>query len=131
MVPRREALLGSTFENEEHLVAAARNRVRNDELGIANASTKHQLRFSYIGFETQTLAVNEKTVINVQLKPKPKEAMDEVIVISNLKDNIQTGFGSMRARDKIGAVTSLKADVLAEQPATSIDQMIQGEGSGS
>jgi len=115
-------------ENNRQINATASDA--NGNYSIRISSTKHQLRFSYIGFETQTLAVNEKTVINVQLKPKKKEEMDEVIVISNLKDNIQTGFGSMRARDKVGAVTSLKADVLAEQPATSIDQMIQGRAAG-
>ncbi|MET3884701.1 TonB-dependent receptor plug domain-containing protein [Niastella sp. OAS944] len=115
-------------ENNRQINATASDA--NGNYTIRISSTKHQLRFSYIGFETQTLAVNDKTVINVQLKPKKKEEMDEVIVISNIKDNIQTGFGSMRARDKVGAITSLKADVLAEQPATSIDQMIQGRAAG-
>ena len=35
MVPRREALLGSTFETRNSLVAPAGDRIGNDELGIA------------------------------------------------------------------------------------------------
>lgn len=130
--PSGAAVSGVTLvelnENNRQINAAV-----SDDSGyyaIRITSVKHQLRFSFIGFETQTLSVNSKTIINVLLKPKPEGQMDEIVVKTKIEDQVQTGFGSMRARDKIGAVSSLKAEVLAEQPATSIDQMIQGRVAG-
>lgn len=115
-------------ENNRQIGAAVTDDDGNYTIRITN--TKHQLRFSFIGFETQTVTVSNKTTINILLKQKSEGQMDEIVVKSKIEDNLQTGFGSMRAKDKIGAVTSLKAEVLAEQPATSIDQMIQGRAAG-
>jgi TonB-linked SusC/RagA family outer membrane protein len=130
--PSNAPLSGVTMvelnENNRQINAAVTDDNGNYTIRITNA--KNQLRFSFIGFETQTLAVTGKTVINVLLKPKPDGQMDEIVVRTKIEDNLQTGFGAMRAKDKIGAVVTLKAEIWEKQPATSIDQMIQGRAAG-
>lgn len=96
---------------------------------IRVSSTKNQLRFSYIGFVTQTEAINTRNTINLTLKPDGQQLSD-VVILGKKEGEVQTGFGAIKSRDIIGAITSIKAETLAEQPATSIDQMLQGRAAG-
>lgn len=56
--------------------------------------------FSSIGFETQEIAVANRTVLNVVLQEETA-GLDEVVVI---------GYGTVRKRDLTGSVTSVKAE---------------------
>jgi len=109
------------------------NAVMSDNDGnysIKVSSNKNQLRFSYIGFETKTEIIAGRTVINISLKISNANQLDAIVISGKKEDEVQLGFGSTSKRDLIGAVTSIKADVLAGQPATSIDQMLQGRAAG-
>jgi hypothetical protein len=108
------------------------NGTQSDNEGnytIRVSSSKNQLRFSYIGFVTQTEAINTRTVINLMLKVDGQQ-LNDVVILGKKEDEVQTGFGTTKSRDIIGAITSIKAETLAEQPATSIDQMLQGRAAG-
>lgn len=130
--PSGAALAGVTVVELNEINRQINGTVTDDNgnyaLRITNA--KNQVRFSFIGFATQTLPLNGKTTFNINLKPEAQQQMEEVVVTAKKEDNVQTGFGTTRARDVIGAVTSIKAETLAEQPATSIDQMLQGRAAG-
>ncbi len=116
-------------ENDRQL-----NGISTDEDGnysLRVSSTKNKLRFSFINFESKTEAIGSRTVVNVSLTSDTSKNKDNEVTVVYKKDNrVQTGFTSIDKRDLIGSVTSVTADVLAQQPATSIDQMLQGRAAG-
>lgn len=78
------------------------------------------LVFSFIGYESQTIPVNGKSVINVVLN-EDAEALSEVVVI---------GYGTVKKRDLTGAVTSIKSEDIKQVPAQSPLESIQGKVAG-
>jgi TonB-linked SusC/RagA family outer membrane protein len=101
----------------------------NYSIKVSNSANK--LRFSFIGFETKTEAIGGRPVINIKLAHDSlRGGMDEVIVLAAKTEQVSNGYGNTNKRDLIGAVSTIKADILQNQPATSIDQMIQGRASG-
>lgn len=74
------------------------------------------LIFSYLGFTTKEVIVNTQTLIDVQLSPDSAK-LDEVVII---------GYGSANKRNLTGAIGSLKAQELEDQPVTSFDQGLAG-----
>jgi TonB-linked SusC/RagA family outer membrane protein len=108
------------------------NGVQTDQNGnyrIHISDPKNNLRFSYIGFKSSTQQINGRQQINISLE-SDASSLTEVAVIGKRADVSQTGFGGTPTRDKIGAITSIKGEVLDKQPVTSIDQMIQGRAAG-
>ena len=97
---------------------------------IRISNTVNRLRFSFIGFESKTEAIGTRAVVNVQLARDTGQNMSDVIVLARRSDQVNNGFGNTSRRDLIGAVSSVKGEVLQDQPATSIDQMLQGRAAG-
>lgn len=78
------------------------------------------LVFSYIGFKTQRITVGNQTVINVTMA-EDLAALDEVVVI---------GYGSRKREDLTGAVSTVEADGIEDQPITTFEQALSGQVSG-
>ncbi len=78
------------------------------------------LVFSFIGYATQEIPINGRSVIDVTLVPD-YAALGEVVVI---------GYGTQRRSDLTGAVGSVGADALMERPAPSLNQALAGRVSG-
>ena len=78
------------------------------------------LVFSYLGFETQQVALNGRTTIDISLVTSD-EALDEVVVI---------GYGSVKKSDLTGAVASIKAEELNPGANASVEQALQGRVAG-
>lgn len=85
-----------------------------------DVAAEGRLLYSFIGFTSKTIDVNNQTTIDVQLFEDFKN-LDEVVVV---------GYGTTKARDLTGAVSSIKADELGNQPVVSVDQALQGKVSG-
>lgn len=85
-----------------------------------NALPKDQLVFSYIGFETTTVSVGDKTTINVTLK-STTSALDEVVVI---------GYGTEKKKDLTGSVSRVAMDDLYKAPVRSFDEALAGRVAG-
>lgn len=83
-------------------------------------SADAKLVFSYVGYQTQTIAVNGKSVINVTLS-EDAELLDEVIVV---------GYGTQKKSDLTGSVVSVRADDLNAIPSSSLGEMLRGQASG-
>jgi TonB-linked SusC/RagA family outer membrane protein len=115
-------------ENDRQLNGV--NTDRNGIFTIRVSNTANRLRFSFIGYETKTEAIGTRATINVQLARDSGQNMEDVIVLARRGDQVNNGFGNTSRRDLIGAVSSVKGEVLADQPATSIDQMLQGRAAG-
>lgn len=90
----------------------------NYKIDVPNS--KSVLVFSFIGYETQEIAVGNKTVINVTMKDDT-QLLDEVVVV---------GYGSARKGDLTGALTTMKPDANDAAKVTSIDGLLQGKIAG-
>lgn len=78
------------------------------------------LTFSYIGYQSQDVAVSGKTTINVTLTAAASQLNDVVVV----------GYGTQRRRDLTGSISSVQGSELAKQPVVSPTQALQGKVAG-
>ena len=87
---------------------------------LENVKQGDVLVFSYMGFYTQEITVNNDTTINVMLA-ESAEALDEVVIV---------GYGTTTVKDATGSVTSIKAKDLNRGVIISPDQMLTGKVAG-
>jgi len=74
------------------------------------------LLFSFTGFRTQEVAINGRSIIDIELA-ESVEALSEIVVV---------GYGTQKKSDITGAVTSVPKDRLEMVPNLSVAQAIQG-----
>lgn len=74
------------------------------------------LVFSYMGFVTQEISINNKTTINVKLLENSQE-LSEVIVV---------GYGTQKKAVVSGAVTAVKGTELAKTPTANLSNSLAG-----
>lgn len=87
------------------------------ELRVEKGAT---LQFSFTGYTTQTVAVNENTKIDLSLEPNAA-TLSEVVV---------TGYSTQRKRDITGAVAVVDATELNKVATTSFIQKLEGRAAG-
>ncbi|MCC9135603.1 SusC/RagA family TonB-linked outer membrane protein [Pontibacter silvestris] len=78
------------------------------------------LVFSYIGFQSQEVPINNLSTIDVQMGADA-EALEEVVVV---------GYGTQRRQDVTGAISSIKADDIVTQGANTVEKSLQGRVAG-
>jgi len=78
------------------------------------------LVFSYIGFTTQEIPLNNQTTLNVTLGTDV-HALSEVVVV---------GYGTQRRQELTTAVTSVSSRAIERQPVAGFDQALQGQAPG-
>ncbi|UZR99487.1 SusC/RagA family TonB-linked outer membrane protein [Chondrinema litorale] len=78
------------------------------------------LQYSYIGFDTQEIAVGAQSVINITLAPN-LEQLEEIVVV---------GYGTVKKSDLTGSVVSLKSDKINQGVNTSVDELLKGRAAG-
>jgi TonB-linked SusC/RagA family outer membrane protein len=83
-------------------------------------TSKSTLIFSFVGYETQEVAVNGKKKVNVQLLEDAK-VLDEVVVV---------GYGTSRKGDLTGALTTMRPDANDAAKAASLDNLLNGKVAG-
>ncbi|WP_276499485.1 SusC/RagA family TonB-linked outer membrane protein [Pontibacter litorisediminis] len=76
---------------------------------------------TYIGFNAQEVAVNNRTDLEIALDADQKQ-LQEVVVV---------GYGTQRKKDLTGSVVSLSTEELLPVPAASFDQLMQGKVAGT
>lgn len=87
----------------------------NGEFTIT-VSPNATLNISYLGFKSQTVAVNGKQSIKVELQ-EDGQLLDQVVVV---------GYGTMKKSDLTGAVMSANLKDFEKAPNTNILQTLQG-----
>lgn len=87
------------------------------ELQVSNGET---LIFSFIGYQTQEIAVNGQNDMVVNLVPE-SSSLEEVVVI---------GYGTQKKKDLSGSVASVKVDQMQKVPATDAGAALQGMAAG-
>ena len=85
-----------------------------------NCSKNGSLAISYLGYETQTVAIEGKTKIEIVLKEKSQN-LDEVVVV---------GYGTVKKRDITGSISSLSAKELEQNQPVNLASALQGKVSG-
>lgn len=78
------------------------------------------LVFSFVGYKSQEMTVGNQSAVTVNLAPD-ENALEEVVVV---------GYGTVKKSDLTGAVGTLKAEVLQERPASSLNQGLSGRITG-
>lgn len=92
----------------------------NDGNYTITVSGDATLVFSFIGMESQEIAVNGQTVVNVQMASAMEE-LEEIVV---------TGYITQRKVDLTGAVTVVDVDQLLDIPMSNPMQALQGRVPG-
>ena len=87
---------------------------------IEATSDESILVFSSIGYETQEVPINGRTVINISMTPDIKQ-LSEVVVV---------GYGTQRKAELTGAVTTIRSEQIAERPLFRVDQALVGQMAG-
>lgn len=87
-----------------------------------SAEPDDSLRFSFIGYQPQVIAVGDKTVIDVVMG-------DQVEMIQTVTVRA-IGYGTQSTRDLSGAISSVDSETLKELPAQGLDQALQGRAAG-
>lgn len=85
-----------------------------------SASGNETLVFSYIGFITQEIPINDRSVINVQLL-EDIAALEEVVVV---------GYGTQNKKDLTSAISVVDPDQLQKRQTTTVAESLQGLASG-
>jgi len=78
------------------------------------------LVFKYLGYTVKEVAVNNQTVINVSLTPNSKD-LSEVVVV---------GYGTQRASNISGSVSSVSDKKIAQNPAANLSNALVGQAAG-
>ncbi len=74
------------------------------------------LVFSYIGYVTQEVAVNNRTSINVTLEEDSK-SLDDVVVV---------GYGTQKKVNLTGSVDVISGEQIANRPAAKVADLLKG-----
>lgn len=83
---------------------------------LSSSSANGKLMFSFIGYKTQTVSVDGRSTINIDLIVDAA-ALDEVVVV---------GYGTTRRRDLSGAISTLKSEELKDLPVSNAAQALTG-----
>lgn len=85
-----------------------------------NVNSGETLEFSFLGFKSQAVTIQNQTIVNISLEPDIA-SLDEVVVV---------GYGTAKKRDLTGSIVRVKGDQVADKPATNPIASIQGKVSG-
>jgi TonB-linked SusC/RagA family outer membrane protein len=87
---------------------------------INDVTTGSTIVFSYLGYLTQEIVVNDNQELNVTLNPDVAQ-LDEVIVI---------GYGTQTKKEITGAVSIVSSETIEALKPTRIEQALQGQVAG-
>ena len=78
------------------------------------------LVFSFVGYNTETLTIGNRSTINIALVPD----------ISTLGEIVVVGYGTQQKKDLVSAISTISPDEFENQPITRLDQVLQGRVPG-
>ena len=104
-------------------VKGSTTRVATNSKGIYRINVPAEnstLVFSFIGFVTQEVAVNNRKLINITLAEN-LTTLNQVVVV---------GYGTVNKKDLTGSVGEVKMDDLVKAPVSNFDQALAGRVAG-
>ncbi|AGA78742.1 SusC/RagA family TonB-linked outer membrane protein [Echinicola vietnamensis] len=84
------------------------------------SSPEATLKFSFIGFEPQTVPLNGQTQLDITMQEE-LTGLEEVVVI---------GYGAQKEKEMTSAITTLKTEDLVKTPSSNAMQSLQGKVAG-
>lgn len=104
------------------LIAGTQTGIQTDVEGNYSIKVKptDKLVFSFMGFESTTIAVNNKSVINVSLKSLTT-GLEEVVVV---------GYGTQKRKDITGAISKVAVNEMQLAPVRSFEEALAGRAAG-
>jgi TonB-dependent starch-binding outer membrane protein SusC len=114
----KEALVGVNIIVEGTTIGTTTDTNGNYTINVPNGNVI--LIFSYIGYPTEKIPVNDQKIINLSMIPDIK-SLDEIIVI---------GYGTTKKSDLTGSVTSANLKDFEKSPNTNLVQSLQGSIAG-
>ncbi|WP_432713431.1 SusC/RagA family TonB-linked outer membrane protein [Pedobacter sp.] len=100
--------------------AAAGTMTDKDGRFVLETDANNTLIFSFIGYNTQEVALNGRTSINVRMV-QSAAALSEVVVI---------GYGTARRSDLTGSIASVKGADIKSQGVSDVTRSLQGKMPG-
>ena len=85
-----------------------------------NANRGDQLRYSFVGFESQTLTVGSSNVMSLSLQTD----------ISSLEEIVVVGYGTAKKRELTGATSQVRGENIEKMNMPRLDQALQGQIAG-
>lgn len=85
-----------------------------------DVSANATLQFSYVGYATQSIAVNGKQTVDAVLVEQ-SEGLNQVVVV---------GYGTQKKGNLTGAISTIDSEVLENRPVSNVMQAIQGSAPG-
>ncbi|WP_252191114.1 TonB-dependent receptor [Polaribacter sp. Q13] len=114
---------GNPLPGVSVLEKGSTNGTTTDFDGIYTISIKDKsavLVYSYMGYKTKEVAVNNQTNINVALEEEVGQ-LDEIVLV---------GYGTVKKSDMTGSVSSINTEQISKTQNVSIAQAIQGRAAG-
>jgi TonB-dependent starch-binding outer membrane protein SusC len=87
---------------------------------VIDAKNGETLTFSFIGFRTIKREADSSKPLNIQMSSDTK-VLDEVVIV---------GYGTQKKKELTGAVSTVKADLIAKSPVSDFGEAIQGQVAG-
>jgi TonB-linked SusC/RagA family outer membrane protein len=122
-------ITGKVLSSTGEPVIGASVSIKGSSTGVATdaagnfaitAPENATLVISSVGFQTQEVAVNNRTTIDVVLQASNMQ-LDQVVVI---------GYGTAQKRDLTGSIFTVKSKDIADKPATNALSLLQGKVPG-
>ena len=89
---------------------------------LTNVPSKGILVVSFVGYQTQEIAVNNQTKLTINLKEDAQQ-LDEVVVVA-------VGYGDVKRRDLTGSIGKANMDDLTKTPINNIAESLGGRIAG-
>ncbi len=113
----KSPLIGATLQVEGTKIMTQSDADGKYQITVPLATSK--LIVSYVGYQTQTVSVNNQNMLNIIMVSSNN--LDEVYVV---------GYASVKKSDLTGAATTVSAKDFNKGPLNSPDQLIQGKVAG-
>lgn len=113
-----EALIGASVLVKGTTTGTVTDIDGNYQLTVDDPNST--LIFSYVGYDSREVPVNNRSIIDVQL-PLNLSELEEVVVI---------GYGTVRKSDLTGSVSQVKGEELVKVPSLNPMQALQGKVAG-
>ena len=83
-------------------------------------SSKAVLVFTYVGYEEQQVALNNRNEVSIALR----------LLINSMQDVVVVGYGTQKKSDVTGSLSRITSEVIRERPAQNVLQALQGKAAG-
>jgi len=113
-----EPLVGASVISPGSSSGAATDADGRFKVSVSNSAAL--LKVAYTGYLTSEVALTDASTYEIVLEVNP-ETMQEVVVV---------GYGTQQKRAITGSISSIKGNEIAELPAQSFDQLLQGRAVG-